>query len=118
MYALHFFQIIVMIFALKIFKKNTSKDYHASAMSLQKTECQAFFTVVRIGYPHPLTLKGVMLLPPLGPRRETHSLDGEGAVDPVPTKDRHSGSLCIIESLRAPTPSSYQRPNSKSLTER
>ncbi len=67
MYPLHFFQIIVMIFALKMCKKNASKDYHASALSLQKTECQAFFMVVRIGYPHPLTLKGVLLLPHLGP---------------------------------------------------
>ncbi len=32
MYALHFFQIIVMIFALKICKKNTSKDYQAFAL--------------------------------------------------------------------------------------
>jgi hypothetical protein len=37
-----------------------------------------FFPVVRIGFPHPLTRKGVLLLPPLVPRQETHSLAGEG----------------------------------------
>jgi hypothetical protein len=43
------------------------------------TECRALFPIVQIRPPpHPLTLKGVLLLPPLGPRGETHSLAEEG----------------------------------------
>jgi hypothetical protein len=42
----------------------------------------AFFPVVRIGSPKPLTHKGVLLLSPYGPREETHSLAGEGVSGP------------------------------------
>jgi hypothetical protein len=35
---------------------------------LAYTECQAFFAVVRIGSSHPLTRKGMLLLPPSDPR--------------------------------------------------
>jgi hypothetical protein len=47
------------------------------------TEYHAFFPVVRIGSPHPLTPPGSV---PLDPRGETHSLAGEGVGDPIPTK--------------------------------
>ncbi len=52
------------------------------------TECrQAFFQVVRIGTHIPLTPKGVLLSPPLNPRRKTPSLAwGWGGGDPIPTK--------------------------------
>jgi hypothetical protein len=41
-------------------------------------ECQDLFAVVQIRSPHTLTRKGVLLLPPLGPRGQIHSLAGEG----------------------------------------
>jgi hypothetical protein len=72
-------------------------------LTTEYTERQAFCPVVRIGSP-PLTLnlrsqESIPLkrfvdslrfykfgLPPLGPRRETHSLAGEGWENPIPTK--------------------------------
>jgi hypothetical protein len=41
-------------------------------------ESQALFPIVKIRSPHPLNPKGVLLLPPVGPRGETNSLAGEG----------------------------------------
>ncbi len=46
------------------------------------TECQAFYPVVRLGSPHPLTRKRV-LLNSFGPRGETASLVGEGVGGPL-----------------------------------
>jgi hypothetical protein len=53
------------------------KNGSINHLSTEYTECQAFFPVVRIGSPDPLTCKGVLLLPPLGPRGEKHSLAEE-----------------------------------------
>jgi hypothetical protein len=47
-------------------------------------ECQAFFPVVLIGSPQPLTRKRV-LLPPLGPRGDTLACGGGGWGDPILT---------------------------------
>jgi hypothetical protein len=41
-----------------------------------------FLSSRRNWVPHPLTRKGLLLFPPLGPRGETHSLGG----DPIQTK--------------------------------
>jgi hypothetical protein len=45
------------------------------------TECLAFCPFVRMGSPHPLTRKG-LLLPHLGPRGDTHLLVEEGVAGP------------------------------------
>ncbi len=61
------------------------------------TECQAFFQVVRIGSPHPLTRKGVLLLPPLGQRGRHTRLMGRGCGGTqFRRRDSHSGTLCIL----------------------
>jgi hypothetical protein len=54
-------------------KKQGIRQIHSLHHTTEYTECQAFFQVVRIGLPHPITRKEV-----LGPRGETHSLAGEG----------------------------------------
>ncbi len=43
--------------------------------------------------PHPLTRQGMLLLPPLGPGGETHSLAGGIQFR---RKDRQSGTLCTL----------------------
>ncbi len=65
--------------------RNTPAD---NITSTEYTECLTFFPVVRIGSPHPLTRKGVLLLPPLEPNQgELHTrLRGRGWENPVPTK--------------------------------
>jgi hypothetical protein len=42
------------------------------------TSCQAFCLVVGIGSPHPLTRKGVLLPPPMGPRGRHTTVRGKG----------------------------------------
>ncbi len=62
-------------------------------------ECLAFFPVVQTGSPpHSLNHKGVLLLPPLGPRKEAHSLAGKGWGTQFRRRYRHSGTLCILYS--------------------
>ncbi len=95
MYALHFFQIIVMIFTLKICKKNTSKDYQAFALSLQNVQsARLSLQSSELGTP-PLTLKGVLLLPHLSPRGETPYTLAGGSTQ-FRRRDIHSGTLCIL----------------------
>jgi hypothetical protein len=64
------------------------------------TECQAFFLVVRIGSPTPLTRKEVLILPPLGPRRQTHSLAWECVLGP----NADEGTDTLVYSLKAILP--------------
>jgi hypothetical protein len=64
------------------------------ATSTEYTVCQAFCPVVQIGSPHPLTFKRV-LLPPLGPNRETHSLAGEGVGEPNSYKGKDTLVLYV-----------------------
>jgi hypothetical protein len=53
-----------------------------------------FCPVVRIGSPHPLTRKRV-LLPPLDPRRETHLIAGEGVGEPNSDEGTDTPVLCV-----------------------
>ncbi len=63
---------------------------------LYTAECQAFLPVVRIGSPHPLTRKGMLPLPPLGPGGGRYAFAcgrGSGRIQ-FRRRDRHSGILC------------------------
>ncbi len=62
-------------------------------------EFQTFCPVGRIGYPHPLTHKGVLLPPPLtpppGPWGETHSLAEEGVGGPDSDEGSHTLAVYV-----------------------
>jgi hypothetical protein len=51
-------------------------------MEYSKPEGQTSCPVIRIGSPHPLTRKRLLLPPPMGCRGETYSLAGEGVGGP------------------------------------
>jgi hypothetical protein len=58
------------------------------------TECQAFFTVVRIGSPEPLTSKGVLRSPPFGSKGgDTLACGGGGGGTLLTTGQTR---LCIL----------------------
>ncbi len=69
-------------------KTSPSRPRYSQNISIctEYTECQAFFPVVRIGSPHPLTRQWLLLLPPLGPRGSHTRLREKGWGDPIPTK--------------------------------
>jgi hypothetical protein len=56
---------------------DTTRSISPCTQITDHTECQDLFPVVRIRSPHTLTRKVVLLLPPLGPRGETHSFAEE-----------------------------------------
>jgi hypothetical protein len=67
----------------------------ASVLNTEYTECQAFFPVVRIESPHPLTRKGGFSSP--------HCVQGGGdtiacggGLGGTQRRGRHSGTLCIL----------------------
>jgi hypothetical protein len=54
-------------------------SFNSTTEAREYTECQAFYTVVRIGSPTPSTARECCSTPPpLDPRGETHSLPDEG----------------------------------------
>jgi hypothetical protein len=84
----------------KVFVKRVQSNIYIISCLLpfhtEYTECQAFFPIVRIGSPHPLNHKRV-LLPLLGPRGETNSLGGGGEGGGGPTTMGHSGTLASLQ---------------------
>ncbi len=57
-------------------------------------ECQAFSPVVRTGSLHPFTFRGVLLLPPLGPRAG-HIARGGGGARGGPNSDEGTDDLVL-----------------------